>query len=277
MIVNIAILVYTNETNIPILKLFLKYFFKYNPSFSYSIYVTSNHFSNIELPFSDKVTYIDSEVEWDPQSKHFSQTLNKALFQIKEEYIFYFCEDYIMTNSIDILSLENLIKLIQNENIDMFSFASMYPKNHNFSLFDTNYKQYNFEENRFYTTDKNYLHAFSIQPCIWKKTSLQQLLISNPKIGLHDMDCSRLENKDQYKLICTDYKIHDGAYTPEYFILGYIEIIRHGAFLMELNGHSHLSGNYIDTFLKQLIKENNLHNKPEYDRYICFDKSLITW
>jgi hypothetical protein len=46
---------------------------------------------------------------------------------------------------------------------------------------------------------------------------------------------------------------------------------------MALNGHDSLAGNYIDIFLKQFIKENDLHNKSEYDKYIGFDKKLITW
>jgi hypothetical protein len=125
--------------------------------------------------------------------------------------------------------------------------------------------------------DNQYQHAFSVQPCIWKKSSLQQLLRDNPNISLHDMDNSKLNNKDQYKIICTNYKIYDGCCPPEYFIIGYVEIIRHGVFLMALNGHNHIEGSYQDIFLKQLIKENNIHNKLEYDKYIGFDKNLITW
>jgi len=274
---NIAILVYTNETNIPILRLFLKYFFKYNPTFNLPVYIVSNNFPNIELPYSDKVTYINSNVDWDPQSRHFSKTLNVALSQIKEEYVFYFCEDYILIDPIDVNGLKNLINMMQNESVDMVSFASMYPHNHKFSLFNIDYTQYNFEPNIFYYIDKEYKHAFSVQPCVWKKLSLQQLLSDNPRIGLHDMDCSELENKNHYKTLCTSYRIHDGAYPPEYFIIGYMEVTRHGVFLMVLNGHDSLAGNYIDTFLKQFIKENDLHNKSEYDKYIGFDKKLITW
>jgi hypothetical protein len=38
-----------------------------------------------------------------------------------------------------------------------------------------------------------------------------------------------------------------------------------------------MEGSHGDVFMKKLIKENNLHNNPNYDRYIGFDKSLITW
>jgi hypothetical protein len=91
------------------------------------------------------------------------------------------------------------------------------------------------------------------------------------------MDNSKLNNKDKYKLICTNFKIYDMCCPPEYFIIGYHEIVRHGVFLMELNGHDHMKDNHWDLFVKSIIKENDLHNKPEYDKYIGFDKALITW
>ena len=273
----IGIVVYTNETNFPILELFLKYFFKHNPNFIYPIYVVSNNLTKTELPYQDKVTYLSGNVEWNSQGKHFSQTLSNVLPQIKEEYIFYFCEDYILTNPIHVSALENLLKLMQDENVDMFSFASSYPVNHKWPLLDVECSKYSFEPNTFYSTDNQYKHAYSVQPCIWKKSSLQQLLIDNPEASLHDMDNSVLNNKDNYKIICTNYKIYDGCCPPEYFIMGYIEIIRHGVFLMALNGHDYIENTFQDEFLKQLIKKTQLHTKPEYDKYIGFDKSLITW
>lgn len=273
----IATVIYTNETNLPILELFLKYFFKHNPNFAYPIYAVSNNFTKTDLPYQDKVTYLSGNVKWHSQGGHFSQTLSNTLSQIKEEYIFYFCEDYILTNPIHISALNNLLKLMQDENIDMFSFASSYPINNNWPLLNTECSKYSFEPNTFYVTNNQYKHAYSVQPCIWKKSSLQQLLTDNPEANLHDMDNSILNNKDNYKIICTNYKIYDGCCPPEYFIIGYMEIIRHGVFLMALNGHDHMENTPQDNFLKQLIKENQLYTKLEYDKYMGFDKSLITW
>jgi hypothetical protein len=273
----LGILVYTNETNLPILELFLKYFFKYNPTFGYPIYIVSNRFTNTTLPHQDKVTYLDGNVEWNSQGRHFSQTINNVLFQIEEEYIFYFCEDYMLTEPIDIIALNNLLQLMQDENIDMFSFASMYANTYNWHLFNIDYNKYNFNSNTIYHTDVEYKHAYSVQPCIWKKTSLQQLLSDNPNASLHDMDNSILEKKDKYKLACTHFKIYDLCCPPDYFVIGYKEIVRHGVFLMKLNGHAFDDNNHGEVFVKKIIKENNLHNKPQYDKYIGFDKALITW
>lgn len=274
---SIGIVVYTNETNLPILKLFLKYLFKYNSNIKIPIYAVANKFTKSDLPYSDKVTYLSANVEWSSTGAHFASTLNNVLPQIKEDYIFYFCEDYIMTNPINTGALNALTKLIDDERIDMFSFASMYASRFGWTTMDIDYTGYGFNSNIFYYTDIEYKHAFSVQPCIWKKLSLYKLVQDNPNMSLHDMDNSILKGKDQYNLACTDFKIYDGAYEPEYFIIGYKEIIRHGVFLMALNGHDHMEGNHSDVFMKEILKENNLHNDPDYDRYIGFDKSLITW
>jgi hypothetical protein len=274
---NLAIVVYTNETNLPILRLFLDYFFKHNPNFDLPIYVVGNKFTISDLPHSDKVRYLAGDVEFDSIGGHFSKTLRNVLPQIEEDYIFYFCEDYILTDPIDITGLNNLIKLMNDENIDLFSFASSYANQYNRPLFNIDYSKYGFEDNIFHHMDPNYQHAFSIQPCVWKKSSLIQLLQDNPNINPHELDCSELANKEHYKIICTKYYIYDLAYPAEYFIIGYKEIIRHGVFLMDLNGHETITGTHGDTFVKQLIKENNLLGNPEYDKYIGFDKSLFIW
>jgi hypothetical protein len=274
---SIGIVVYTNETNVPILDLFLKYFFKHNPNINIPIYAVANRFTKSDLPYSNKVTYLSADVEWSSTGAHFSKTLSNVLPQIKEDYIFYFCEDYIMTDPINVGALNALVKLIKDENIDMFSFASTYASRFKWTVMDVDYVDYGFNPNIFYYTDIDYKHAFSVQPCIWKKESLYQLTLDNPNMSLHDMDNSILKGKDRYNLACTDFKIYDGAYDPEYFIIGYKEIIRHGVFLMALNGHDHMKGDHTDVFVTNLIKENNLLDNPDYNKYIGFDKSLFTW
>lgn len=260
---SIGFVIYTNETNLPILKLFLKYFFKYNPNFNFSIYAISNRFTKTDLPHNDKVTYLSGEVEWHSAGGHFSQTLVNTLSQIKEDYVFYFCEDYILTHSVDLEKLEQLLLMMQSENIDMFSFASMYPENHGWSKIEQQYF-----EIPLYKVGLEYQHAYSVQPCIWKKSSLQKILQDNPSASLHDMDNSILKNKDQYNIICTNLKIYDQAFQPDYFIIGYKEIIRHGVFLMTFNGQTMSEDNHAEVFIRNLIKEENLHNNPIHEKLV---------
>jgi len=272
---NLAVVVYTNETNLPILKLFLNYFFKNNPNFDLSVYVVANKFTKSDLPYQDKVKYLPGNVEFQCNGGHFSETLRNVLPQIKEDYVFYFCEDYISRDPIDIGALERLLNMIQDENIDMFTFGSVYAINHGYPVFNIDYEKYEFDSGIFYTMDLNYQHAYTVQPCIWKKSSLLNLLKDNPSCSLHDMDNSILNNKNNYKIICTNFKIYDGCCPPEYFIIGYEEVVRHGVFLLVDNGISSDRTNHAELFVQKVILDNDLHKNPEYDRYFGFDKSLI--
>jgi hypothetical protein len=272
---NLAVVVYTNETNLPILKLFLNYFFKNNPNFALPIYVVANKFTKSDLPHQDKVKYLPGNVEFQHNGGHFSETLRNVLSQIKEDYIFYFCEDYVSRDPIDVDALGRLLNMIQDENIDMFTFGSVYAINHGYPVFNIDYKKYKFDNGIFYTMDLNYQHAYTVQPCIWNKASLFKLLQDNPTCSLHDMDNSRLNNKNNYKIICTNFKIYDGCCPPEYFIIGYEEIVRHGVFLLVDNGISSDRTNHAELFVQKVILDNDLHKNPEYDRYFGFDKSLI--
>ena len=275
---NLAVLIYTNEHNLPILKLFLKYFFKHNSTFDFPIYVVANKIDKIDLPYQDKITYLSGNIEFNGAGGHFAQTLINTLPQIKEEYIFYFCEDYLLTHPIDQNALSVLIQMMQYENIDLFSFASMYPINHGFTEFTQQHFTIPYFDIPLYNIGIEYRHAYSVQPCIWKKQSLIQILNDNPTVSLHDMDNSILNNKDKYKIICTNLKIYDQSYQPDYFIIGYKEIIRYGVFLLTLNGQIMEDTNHAEVFMRKVIKENNLHNNSEYDRYILFDKNIInTW
>lgn len=275
---NLAVVVYTNETNLPILQLFLDYFFKNNPNFNLPIYAVANKFTKSNLPYQDKITYLPGNVDFQGNGGHFSETLRNVLPQIKEDYIFYFCEDYVSRDPIDMDALGRLLNMIQNENVHMFSFASCYAVNHGYPVLNIDYDKYGFDKNIFYTMDVNYQHAYSVQPCIWNKASLLNLLNDNPTCSLHDMDNSKLTNKYTYKLICTNFKIYDGGFPPEYFIIGYEEVVRHGVFLLADNGISQDRTNHAETFVQKMVVDNKLHKKPEYDRYFTFNKSIVdTW
>ena len=118
-----CILIYTNENNIPIIELFLKKFFHYNPHYNGKIYVVSNNYLESDLPYSDKITYLYGNVLFNKYGSHFSQTMKNILPYIDEENIFFFCDDYFLLNPIDINKLNKLCDFISNEKIDLFSFA----------------------------------------------------------------------------------------------------------------------------------------------------------
>jgi hypothetical protein len=273
---DIAFVVFTNENNFPIFKLFYKFFKKNTSRLDVKLYVISNRHLTDFQPNDSNTILLSGETPYDSQGMHFYETVQKCIKEIKEKYIFLFCDDYLISQSFDVDTFSKLLKLIDLENIDMFSFGTHYSSAKNRPKFFIDYNKYGFNDLIFYELNHdNYLHAFSVQPCIWNKESFISLLNDNANISLHDLDCSKIKNKEKYTIIGTDFYMNDAAFEPKPFIFDYKEIIRFGVFLLTLNSLSSIKESHIEKFIIQLIKDEDILNKPEYDKYILFDKNLL--
>ena len=256
---NLAVVVYTNETYFPILKLFIKYFRRYCPANPH-IYVVANNTKNMKEQF-DNVTFLDGNVEFHANGNHFSHTMKNVLPLIKEEYIFWFCDDYMMTSEVDMVQLNNLFRFVKEQNIDMFTFATT---QRSVLLeckpYEVDYESYGLSGEAFVHIAMDYKHRFSVQPCIWKKSSLERVVNEND-ISLHGLDCSEVINPETYTIVGTPYIIYGDLCPtcPHKFAIQYIEIIRHGAFLLYWNGHYGYSLDwYFHKGLMDIIQENRL-------------------
>ena len=281
-------LIFSNENNIPIVKLSLKYFDKFVGLDNVNISVVSNRFlDTTDLPYKDQVNYISADVNFCGGGSHYVATITKALDFIPEKYIFIFTDDNILTHHMDLNSLNNMVNLFKGEDINLLSFSSFAIKASGltFKTFEQSTK-YGFKENDLFWTDEKHMHVYSVQPCIWDKASLQEILKYNPTMGLHHLDTSHIADKkgryrtwnpyvkcgysdwedpdDEYKFkkLCTNYDIFDFGIQPDFFILGYIEIIRHGKLILKLG-----DDNWVQKIVFQIIDDNNLKLDPEYARY----------
>ena len=285
---NLHFIIYSNENTTSLTKLGLKYFNKHIGLDNINISVVSNNFlDTTKLVHTDKVNYITPNVEFSSGGYHFVPVMEKILSKIQEEYIFFFCEDYMLTKNVDVDSLNTLMRFIKNEKVDLISFSSFIIKqaNLNFKVHE-NLLDYGFEIDSICYTDPRHLHVYSVQPCIWKKSSLQELLSYNKDISLHLLDTSCIRDKKGnirnydgskgilgypymdpesdygFKNLCTKYNIFDYGWPPEYFIFNYIEMVRHGKFHANLGNE-----NWVQKIINQIIKENTLKHDPDYDRY----------
>ena len=280
----------TNERNFPIVNLALKYFCHHNSPDGFNVSVIANKLPKTDLLYTDRVNYISGDIGFCPSGTHFGTTITKALNQIKEEFIFFFCDDYILTKHIDLKKLNILLSMIEKEQIDYFSFASSDPERFNFKKYEVK-DVYDIEKDKFYIIPPDFRHAYSVQPCIWKKSSLQELLKHNPNLTLHAMDNSSIADKSGYyrqlkddvlrynpwpnpeheynfKMLSTSFKIFDLCCPPENFIIEYREVIRHGAFHIKENGFDSVDKYHGQEFVTNLIREEKLELKPEYAKYL---------
>jgi hypothetical protein len=125
---------------------------------------------------------------------------------------------------------------------------------------DINLSEYGFPDNCFYEFDDTVRHMYSVQPCIWKKSSLIELLNHNPELTLHQLDNTDVYNKrgERRNLIekhgylfyetkenffnygfnnfCyhhppLTYHVDEKPMSSDFLLIDYIEIVRHGKFL----------------------------------------------
>ena len=270
---NLRFIFYTNEKNLHLIELSLKYFFKYNTNSNVKVSVVSNKIIDFEtLPFKDKVSYINADINFNSGGFHFSDTMKYALKEIKEEYIFFFCDDYFFTDYTKFDDLEKLLGMIINENIDYFGFDTVAGQEvYNWVPFKSTYS--NFPEDYFYLRNNDYRYVYSVQPSIWKKTSLQKIVNSND-FSLHNLDETRKDLvQENYKCIAKCNKaistVNDfWPYSGDYFVINYLESVRHGVFLHSINLSTSDSNYPVVRFNDKLIEEENLLQNLEFDKLL---------
>lgn len=280
MTLDTCILIYTNQNYLPIADLTIGEFDRFFSENPIKRYVVSNKIENFEFQNKNSV-FIDTKTEFDGSGGQFSKTMSIALSEINEEYIIFFCDDYMLIDKPNLNYLVELLRIIREEKIDFFSFASNRPK--------PNWEKFNINSDKlpnrnFYHIPKNFQYLFSVQPCIWKKSSLLELLKYNPELPLHHLDTTNIKNKEgfyrpfnpltatygsfiggsdgyDFKSICTDYEGYDELFNYEYFIFPYVEIIRHGFFNMWNETNT-------KRFLEKFIKEKNIAENINFKKFI---------
>lgn len=286
---DVHFLIHANEHSVPIAELSLKYFDRYIGLDRINISVMSNRFPTPRyLEHTDKVNYISGDVEYKDSGHHYNATITNALSAIKERYIFMFCEDYILTERIDLDALYRMVNLIDEQNIDILSFSSFLTRQSGmkFNVFEHSTK-YGFKEDDLLWTDKKHMHIYSVQPCIWRKSALEEIVKYNPNMTIHHLDTAHICDKkgrfrnfdgskgicgysdwpvpeDEYNLkaLCTSHTIFDYGYPSEHFIISYIEILRRGRFHQGLG-----EANWVHKKMMQIIDEQGLSTKDRYTRY----------
>lgn len=279
MIKDFAFLVYTNENYLPIADLTMGEFDRWFPKNTFKRYLVSNKFTDYKFQNTNFIP-LESFTKFDGSGNHFGETLSKALIKIEEKYLFFLCDDYLVINHPDLESLKDLLKIIIDYDVDFFSFASMNP-NQEWKIFN---KETNLltEIDLFYIPN-NYQYKHSVQPCIWKKSSLLEILKYNPNLPIHYLDTTNIMNKNgmnreflteesiwndypdgedyKFKCICTNFKAYDELEDYKYFVFPYVEIIRHGFFNFWQETNT-------KRFLKKFIKDNNIQNNQYLSKFI---------
>lgn len=272
---NLRFLINTHDKNLSLAELSLKYFFKHNKRDDLKITIVSNKFNTQDLKYSDRVTYHSSNLNLHCQGYHFKDTMLSALNEISEDYIFFLLDDYFFIEEIKYDDLNDALNLMKCENIDYFGFDDIggILKLSDFEKLNSSCESKIKDE--LYLRHKDYQYLFSVQPCIWKRKSLIELLESHENISLHDLDETKSyirESGLKFKSTmsglrsCFDYAFNiDLQKRPDdYYIIAYTEIVRHGCFNIPENGKPVSPNDYSVRFTYNLIEEEDLGSKKEF-------------
>jgi hypothetical protein len=273
MLDDIRFIFYTNESNFGLGELCVKHFLMHNKREDLKVSLISNNFPHNNFQFEDRVTYLNANVERKSDGSHFAQTMLSVLPEIKEKYVFYFCDDYFFVKETKYDDLREVLNMMDCDNIDYFGlddigeFKPIREYDKYITTCDNKYKEH------FYLRERDYRYLFSVQPCIWNTNSLHELLKVHNNISLHDLDetLDVIKTGNTYKALCNDLPSSVNfldVETTDYFLIAFHELVRHGVFWIPENGQSLNPLTPSVQFTYKLIEDEDLMNRPDFKNII---------
>lgn len=270
---NLSLLMYTNEKYLPIAYLSALQHNKYL-NLNIKKYLVTNKFIDYGFNFND-FSIIDTDTSFAGDASHFRNVMYKTLKDhIKTDYILYFQDDYYLIDKIKNDNFLQLFNYVQDKNIGFMSLYGHRPE-HGIIVDDT--KTYDLLN--IMKFHHSYTYSTSVQPCIWNRKFLLDILEHNERLTLSMLDTSHFKNKaggrqsdhwdydwEVYGLVfdrpimgAFAFDEHNGS--DDYYLLHYSEIIRHGKF----NRHTHHNNKKI---VEKIIEELNLKNDNRYKLFL---------
>lgn len=273
---------FTNSSNSSLAELAVHQLLLHAKRDNLKVSVLSNAYSEGSLMYSDKVQYLQAGVEFDPSGLHFADTMIQLLPTIKEKYIFFFCDDYMMVEDINWNDLHSIMNMIRQEDIHYFGFDDvMSHEAEHFPIYEN--EHIGIPSGMLRWRNPDYQHICSVQPSIWKVETFFDI-INKFRPHLHSIDNTIAEIREYVRGLRMIYNTlhssfsdtelwypppHDMQNTPHYVPYGiaYVEVSRHGEFLHPENGY----GSPLQCRVKlldKLIKEFNIRDNPKFSKLL---------
>lgn len=285
---NLTVLFYTNENHLPIVNLAINEFNKYFKDVNVKKILSTNYFSNpFNLPFED-FEVINTEVQYNSESRHFAKVMYKALEYVKTKYVLFLLDDMFIINPVKKNNLESILSFMDGENIDHMSLMSY---GHDWKIYQMDYSKYNLPNDYIFEMPISYVYALSTQPSIWKTESLREIFKHNQDMTIWEYDTTNVKNMRGekrhgdngtghidtspdfwdygFKHCCfkryfenTPYPFDDRPMDGDYFLFLWVDVITKGKF--SLNRHQNCR-----FFLNDYLEKNNITNEHViYGKYL---------
>lgn len=262
----IHFIIYTNDYNISLSQVSLEEFLKNSPKDTKIKVLTNNIPENIILNRSD--LFYNANIK-QKEGKQFSEVILNFLKKINEDYVLFNCDDYIVNKKIEKSDFNKLIDFMDFYNVDYFSFDKM----KSYSDIST----FTFFENKFYENGliniipNDHFYRYSVQPCIWKRSSLIELLDRFQEISVHDLENHHEIRKTNYLTLGInwnkfgDLTQKDFIYTS-HFCYSTVEVVRSGVFIHSMNGFPVSESDYVCITIDKLIDKYNMCDSSTFDK-----------
>lgn len=273
---------YTNNSNSHLAELAVHQLLLHAKRENLKVTVISNSYSEGPLMYQDKVEYLQSGIEYHPYGRHFTDTMIQLLPTIKEKYIFFFCDDYMMVDDINWDDMHAIMNMVRQEDIHYFGFD--YAMDAEVGTFPRYEKEHpGIPSGVLRWRNPDYRYVCSVQPAIWKAETFFHI-ISEFRPHLHSIDDTADDIREYARGLRMIYHTLHSCFTdtelwypppydrpdvPHYvpFGIAYVELVRHGVFLHPLNGWGIYKQCRVK-LIEKLIKEFDLLNNPKFFRLL---------
>lgn len=272
---DLRFLFFTNERNQAFCDLCLDYFFKHCKEENLKVSVISNAYKKETKKHLGRVEYLESGIDLHDRNR-FPLTMQYALSNISEDYVFLFFDDYFLIRDIKVDELKDLLDFIKHEGVDYFGFDELVGAPSEFEKYKS--EKFTKFDGKIAIKPKSYMYLYSLQPSIWKRQSFLELFNRNKEITLHELDNTKQEIKDstaEFKTLGSPLHSMFGSHYQyeeinNYFILAYIEITRSMVFSIPENGFANNPKDPVPQFVYRLIEKENLLDNPDFQNVLAY-------
>lgn len=262
----IHFIIYTNDYNISLSQVSLEEFLKNSPKNTKIKVLTNNIPENIILNRSD--LFYNGNIK-QKEGKQFSEVILNFLKKIDEDYVLFNCDDYIVNKKIEKSDFNKLIDFMDFYNVDYFSFDKM--KSHSdistFTIFENKF----YENGLINIIPNDHFYRYSVQPCIWKRSSLIELLEKFQEISVHDLETHHEIRKTNYLTLGVNWNKFGDLTQKDFiydshFCYSTVEVIRSGVFIHSMNGFPVNESDYVSITINKLIDKYNMCDSSNFDK-----------
>lgn len=259
--------IYTTQNTLPLAEVACEEFLLHAPKDS-NITIVTNFFNpDYTCKFGDKIFCSDVPNKGGNQ---FGEVMIKYLNSIDNEFILFLLDDYITYRKFSRHDFNKLLKLMSEEKVDYFTFDKKQ------EVTTRQFKPYHtslYDDGLLSEVSSIDLHRLSVQPCIWRRTALLELLNKYPELNVHRLETDQVIAGENLKTLGFNWHV----FTPKipstegfehHFVFSSVEIVRSGVFMVPENGFARSREDFPCQTVYKLIDKYKMKESSQYDNVL---------